>query len=347
MSSAKILACGDVLIYDENYDNFFYDSSGDIDRKNFDLMVEDVNQPIKNADLALVNLEVATAGSKFPYSGYPFFNAPFSLADSLNYNGFDVFATANNHSLDYGLEAIKSEIDYFNKMGYKFIGTNSELSSFKDVLYFDVNDIRFAILSYTSVSNLPYPNSYSVNNCSNLSKISKAIDVAKKNSDCVIFMLHNGPEYVREPVESEKWIFDFLVENGVDIVFAGHSHTLQPVDFVKRDDGCFTYIVYSMGNFVGWMPDMLMKQVGAIFEITVTKNSFYSNRSFISLSSPKVYLTYSVNRGKIHKTIFFKYARNYVLNFDFEYEAYKKHISKYLDKNSDIKNMPDKKLIVE
>ena len=42
-----------------------------------------------------------------------------------------------------------------------------------------------------------------------------------------------------------------MANNGVDIVFATHPHSLQPIDVIKSEDGLHeTSVIYSMGNFL-------------------------------------------------------------------------------------------------
>ncbi|NTW26617.1 MAG: CapA family protein, partial [Lentimicrobium sp.] len=58
-------------------------------------------KPIITAyDIAIANLEVTLAGK--PFTGYPQFSAPDELAVAARNAGFDVLATANNHSCDRG-----------------------------------------------------------------------------------------------------------------------------------------------------------------------------------------------------------------------------------------------------
>ena len=52
--------------------------------------------------LALVNQEVIIGGSELGISGYPCFNADFSLWDTLVRTGFNVICHATNHAMDKG-----------------------------------------------------------------------------------------------------------------------------------------------------------------------------------------------------------------------------------------------------
>ena len=53
---------------------------------------------LQQADLAIGNLEFTLPG-KPPYSGYPQFRSPDSVAIALKEAGFDLLVTANNHCM--------------------------------------------------------------------------------------------------------------------------------------------------------------------------------------------------------------------------------------------------------
>ncbi|MBR5151165.1 MAG: CapA family protein [Bacteroidaceae bacterium] len=79
-----------------------------------------VSERIRKADVAIGNLEVTLGGE--PYRGYPQFSAPDEYLYALRDAGFDILATANNHSLDRhrrGLERTLVLIDsiYIVAMG--------------------------------------------------------------------------------------------------------------------------------------------------------------------------------------------------------------------------------------
>ena len=66
----------------------------------------DAIQPLVSvADLAVVNLETPVGDA--PHTGYPCFNAPPDFVDALADAGFDLFLTANNHTLDRGPRGLR------------------------------------------------------------------------------------------------------------------------------------------------------------------------------------------------------------------------------------------------
>ena len=69
---------------------------------NYDALFSQTAERIRSADIALVNQEVILGGEALGVSGYPAFNAPFSVADALSDAGFDMICHATNHALDKG-----------------------------------------------------------------------------------------------------------------------------------------------------------------------------------------------------------------------------------------------------
>jgi poly-gamma-glutamate capsule biosynthesis protein CapA/YwtB (metallophosphatase superfamily) len=55
---------------------------------------------INEGDYSSISFEAAMAGPETGYSGYPLFNSPDAMADTLKDAGFDLIVTANNHIMD-------------------------------------------------------------------------------------------------------------------------------------------------------------------------------------------------------------------------------------------------------
>lgn len=91
---ANIVFAGDAMMHQKQID-CARQSDNTYDYSDY---FTDIAPYISGADYAVVNLE--TAVSAPPYSGYPCFNAPESYVDALQNAGFDLFLTANNHTLD-------------------------------------------------------------------------------------------------------------------------------------------------------------------------------------------------------------------------------------------------------
>ncbi len=64
--------------------------------------------------------------------------------------GFDMFGTANNHSMDYGHGALLSTIRYLDEYGFKHAGTGANLAKASQACHYETSKGRVALISVTS-----------------------------------------------------------------------------------------------------------------------------------------------------------------------------------------------------
>lgn len=87
---------------------------------------------IQTFDIAIANLEVTLAGP--PFTGYPQFSAPDALAAAALEAGFDVLATANNHSCDRGNAGLLRTILVLDSLGIARTGTFADSSDLQKTI---------------------------------------------------------------------------------------------------------------------------------------------------------------------------------------------------------------------
>jgi poly-gamma-glutamate synthesis protein (capsule biosynthesis protein) len=80
-----------------------------------------VKEHISHADIAIGNLEVTLGGE--PYRGYPQFSAPDEYLYAMKEAGFDILATANNHSLDRHRKGLERTLTLIDSIGLIAVGT--------------------------------------------------------------------------------------------------------------------------------------------------------------------------------------------------------------------------------
>ncbi len=267
----KISAGGDLLIHDTVFKSV-KNSDGTY---NFDPIFSDIKYIFEESDVSMINLEVPVAGNIFAPSNYPNFNSPVELLDGVKNMGIDIVSTANNHALDKGLRGLNETIKNAQSKDLKVVGTY--LTEDTNPLIFEQNNIKLGIASYTYGTNgIPIPSSapYCVN-IIDKDKMKKDIDYMKsQNVDFIIFSMHFGQEYQTTQNKTQEDLVDFLVSNGVDIVFGSHPHVPQPYEIktVKQADGTEkqAFVIYSLGNFVSHQSDYYTK-LGAVASVTVSK----------------------------------------------------------------------------
>lgn len=237
------------------------------------------------ADYAVANLETTMAGGP-SYSGYPTFNAPDDLAESLKDMGFDLLLTANNHCMDKGNSGLRRTLDVLDEAGLAHVGTSRTQEEYDNNCYVaDVGGISVAFLGYTYGTNgIPLPSDapYAVNlfNTDYLTTLSTPdsgkllADLAAAQAlepDLVAVMIHWGVEYQTSSNHYQDEIAELLLENGADIVLGGHSHVPQPMELRTRADGSTGFVCYSLGNFVSTQNDRLT-DLTAVLTLELTRD---------------------------------------------------------------------------
>jgi len=250
---AALAAVGDIMCHEAQYRDAFNRGGGT--SYDFSGMFRYIAPHISAADYAFGNLETTIIQDGGNPTGYPAFGSPASFAEAVKAAGFDLVTTANNHALDYGKSGLLRTIQVLDKIGLEHTGTYATEEDSQKILIVSVNEITFAILSYTYGTNgIPTPRDmpWCVNK---LDKIKGDVVRAKDlNPDFIIVLPHMGAEYETFTREQYKKEVFGLFEAGADIVLSSHPHVLQPVEFlsVTTDDGaerkCFA--AYSMGNFI-------------------------------------------------------------------------------------------------
>lgn len=277
----KIVMVGDVLLHTPVEESCRQADGG----YDYDSLFANTKDEITSADLALVNQEVIIGGSELGISGYPCFNADFSLCDSLVDAGFDVICHATNHALDKGSAGLlncakhwKEQYPQITVLGiHDSAGTSTSCGADPEIL--ELGDFKVAVLNYTYGTNgipLPEDMPYAVDL---LDEEQVAADIcrAEELADFTIVCPHWGTEYRLTPDASqEKWVRIFL-ENGADLVLGTHPHVIEPIEWVTDpENGHEMLVYYSLGNFVNWTSGtgegVANRMVGGMAEVTVGRD---------------------------------------------------------------------------
>lgn len=216
----------------------------------------DISPIIQTADFAVVNLETPVGAA--PYSGYPCFNTPPTYVDALADAGFDLFLTANNHTLDRGPRGLRSTISELDSRSLAHLGTYASDSARAAALPLlrTVENIRFGFLNYTYGTNGISPRDGVVVDYIDRDRI--AADVAATRdagAEIIVVCIHWGDEYHLTPNATQRSLADYLESLGVDMIIGGHPHVIQPMEFRANRyfPGKNVFLVYSLGNFISNM----------------------------------------------------------------------------------------------
>jgi poly-gamma-glutamate capsule biosynthesis protein CapA/YwtB (metallophosphatase superfamily) len=105
---------------------------------------------IRGADLAFTNLEVLAndfRGDPALESGGSHFGAPAWVLDELSEAGFDLFATATNHCLDYSISGLLASMEALDARGLTYAGIGRNLEDARRPAYAEHPHGTVAMLS--------------------------------------------------------------------------------------------------------------------------------------------------------------------------------------------------------
>lgn len=323
-----ITAIGDMLIHDSVYEDAKVDGKYD-----FRPMLDQVKPYLKNSTITMANQETMIGGIELGLSSYPSFNSPYAVGDALKDAGVDVVTIANNHTLDGGEDAIDSAIKHWESIDMMYTGAyKDEADSEKLRVYETEAGISVAFLAYTYGTNgIPVPGgkNYLVN-LIDRGLMESDIKKAEKQADVVVLSMHFGDQYEKQPNDEQKALVQFAADLGVDVVIGHHPHVLQPIDWVKGEDGNKTLVAYSLGNFLSGQ-DEFYRRIGGIFKFTVQQTVKDGNESF-HVKEPKFMPTFVMfnNFADYEVVPMYQLTNDEIPNARKHYKETKAHVSQWM-----------------
>ena len=271
-NSIRLIFAGDVMGHSTQINGAWRDGGDSC--YNFIPNFQWVKEYISSADVAVANLEVTLAGE--PYTGYPTFSSPVSLADALQDAGFNLLVTANNHIMDRGAKGLQQTIDALENLGFKHTGSfKDSLSRGKNYpLIIQKNGFKLAFLNYTYSTNiLKAKPPVIVNYIDTVRMAADLMKAREMEADYIITCIHWGEEYKNTENQTQRQIADFLARNGCNLIVGAHPHVVQPIRKIAVNPTADSVLVaYSLGNLVSnqrWR----YSDGGIMLEVNLTKTN--------------------------------------------------------------------------
>lgn len=242
-----------------------------------------VDLPMANLECVVVPgsspvFEVRTTAS--PVLAYD--HARFDAAVGTDGGQYGFLCTANNHSLDFGAEGVRTTLDVLDEAGIATHGMNRAASDAVRPCVVERNGIRIGVLAHTFGLNAkkPPPDAPWIVNRTHLNgsvpnderppkgrrlrrtPADEPVDFGlfeaqlaagrEAQVDLVIAHLHWGMEHELYPRPEQLGVAHHLAELGVDVIIGHHPHVVQPLELYRtqRDPDRVVPIFYSLGNLV-------------------------------------------------------------------------------------------------
>ncbi|MES2971681.1 MAG: CapA family protein [Patescibacteria group bacterium] len=243
----RLIAIGDNLAF-ESINNAAKKPDGSYD---YLPLMADFKPFFDKADIRLCTESTPGGGEGLGVSGYPTFNAPTAWSTSFASLGCNLINLGTNHTNDKGQAAIDAMLKTWDEQKniLAVAGANRSAEEQTKIRYFTVKDIKFAYLSYTTISQKTDGPIHSINKYSNeLARLQ--ITEARKNAQLVIVSMNWGIENTAEVKPEQEQIAQTLASLDVDVVIGGGPHIVQPAKVIDGKDGHQTLVWFSLGNFL-------------------------------------------------------------------------------------------------
>lgn len=221
-------------------------------------------------DLTIVNLECAVSdlgfaqAKEFTFRGDP--KALPAMADA----GVEVANMGNNHSQDFGVDAMLDTRRNLMQAGVAPVGAGRDLAQATEPAFFEANGWKIAVLGFGGVVPTPawlaggdHPGMASGDD---ISMMVRAVRRADRQADLVIVAIHWGVELDTYPRQEDIQRAHAMIDAGADMIFGGHAHRLQPMIEYKGKP-----VFYSLGNFV-WPSSSVAGSTTGVAEVIVRPN---------------------------------------------------------------------------
>lgn len=213
------------------------------------LIAPAVAAQIATADAFVLNLEccISDRGAPFPDPAKPFFfRAPPAAARRLAELGVDAVTLANNHALDYGMEALLDTLAHLEAVGIVPVGAGLDECAARSSRLLRCGDLTIRLVSFSD-----HPAAYAASHeqpgiaFADLHDglptwVGEAVR-SGLDADAVVVMPHWGPNMVVQPLPRVRHAATALSGAGATLI-AGHSaHVFQ---------GVAPGVLFDLGDFL-------------------------------------------------------------------------------------------------
>lgn len=216
-----------------------------------------VARQMRDADLAVINLECAITRSLQHWKGEPkafYFGAPLAAVNALSGAGIDLVSLANNHILDFDFRGLTDTLWQLHAQGIANAGAGANIRQALAPAIVERNGTRFAMVAmcdhqadFAATANRPgmaYIDFADEAEALDLMEGALA-PVRAAGVHWPILSLHWGPNMVPEPSLLFRRIAHAAIEMGWKILFGHSAHIFQGIEFYR---GC--PILYAAGDLV-------------------------------------------------------------------------------------------------
>ncbi|MFZ4854824.1 MAG: CapA family protein [Desulfuromonadaceae bacterium] len=240
-----------------------------LQQKGYDYPFNGVRKELAAGDINLANLESPIAKSGKEYSGKKYrFRAEPQVAKALRSAGLNLVTLANNHSMDFGGEALAETLQHLSDNGIAWIGAGENLSEARKMALYTIKGKKIAFLAFSLTQPIDFfARQDRPGTAPGYEKpVTADIAGARNKADYVIVSFHWGKESNATVQQYQRNAAHNAIEAGADVIIGHHPHILQGIERYKNG-----IIFYSLGNFT-FASKSPAADVSAIIRLTMADN---------------------------------------------------------------------------
>jgi poly-gamma-glutamate synthesis protein (capsule biosynthesis protein) len=208
-----------------------------------------VGSTLRSADITVGNLETAVstrgvaAVKEFTFRG-----PPAALVPMRDVAGFDVLTLANNHTLDFGRDALLDTLKAVHAARIQTIGAGANDLQARRPAIVEAGGLRVALLGYSDVN----PYGFNATSASpgtakaDVDVITADVHAALRRADVAVCFFHWGVELHAQPNSRQEQFAAACLNAGAKLVLGAHPHVLGGV----ATPAPHTLVAWTLGNFV-------------------------------------------------------------------------------------------------
>jgi poly-gamma-glutamate capsule biosynthesis protein CapA/YwtB (metallophosphatase superfamily) len=208
-----------------------------------------VARTLRAADVTTGNLEttVSTRGDA-NVKQYTFRGPPQALPPMSRLAGFDVLTLANNHSDDFGSDALLDTLRHVRAAGIAPIGAGANEMLARRPAIVEAGGLKVAFLGYSDINPPGFRATATRPGTAAADPAAIAVDVraARRRADVVVCFFHWGVELHAQPDSRQAQLAEACIAAGASLVLGAHPHVLGPVIRPTAR----TLVAWTLGNFV-------------------------------------------------------------------------------------------------
>jgi poly-gamma-glutamate capsule biosynthesis protein CapA/YwtB (metallophosphatase superfamily)/UDP-N-acetylmuramyl pentapeptide synthase len=247
-----------------------------------DWVLGSLTQTFQKADGVLLNLETVISqkgefNSKISEKRPFHYRTPQFVTEALQKMGATILATANNHSMDFGVEALKDQISLFDRMNMPYAGSGNSAHEARQWKLLQCGEARIAVIAFDTTAPWAAASTSTAGTfhlpltAESADELTPIIREAKQYAHIVIVTPHWGANWAEQPKQETMALAHAIIDAGADIILGHSSHIIHGIEQYKGKA-----IVYDMGTFISDRVGQSRMNDGAYFELQLSKQGIHA-----------------------------------------------------------------------